>query len=115
MLTRVFNNGKLDYASACQNGTRIPGPNGIDTVIIEYGQGPNCTIYSIPDPTDAITTEIFTFQFVEPLSSNPSTECVYQTELEPSATNGSVAVFVKGQVIRAVVMVVVTMLALVML
>ena len=81
MVTRIFNNGTIDYGTACQNGTRDNSTsnsinNGIGDILrVDYSQGPNCTIYSAPEPTDALTTRKFALEFVQPLNSNPNTQC----------------------------------------
>lgn len=96
-VTRIFNNGTIDYGTACQNGTRnstqqqqgeAPSDNGgssggVEVLNVEYAQGPNCNIWSSPDPTDVFTTENFSLELVQPLSSDPETACVFAQELEP--------------------------------
>jgi hypothetical protein len=82
IVTRVFNSGFIDYGTACQNGTRNTTQDGKTTeLFVDYAQGPNCTIYSAPEPTDAATTEKFFLELVQPLASNPKTECEYVMDL----------------------------------
>jgi hypothetical protein len=91
MVSRIFDNGFIDYGTACQNGTRTNSTTQDQMTFflnVDYSQGPNCTIYSAPEATDPLTTVKYSLEMIQPLSSNPSTECISAQEAE-SDTNPS--------------------------
>lgn len=109
IVTRIFQNGEVDYGTSCQNGTRSTTPQQevgeeagersitrnsnnnntgvVDNLYVKYALGPRCSIWSIPEPTDANTTTFYSLELVQPLTSNPDVACVFNKGVQPIDAN----------------------------